>query len=54
VKAAANEAARLGYGTPRNYDEILQEQHDELVAQSKDEEPQQVNPNPVNASRNNA
>ena len=34
TKAAANEAAKLGYGTPRNYDEILQEQHDELVAQA--------------------
>lgn len=34
VKAAANEAAKLGYGTPRNYSEILQEQHDELVAES--------------------
>lgn len=35
TKAAANEAAKLGYGTPRNYDEILQEQHDELVAQAQ-------------------
>lgn len=50
IKAAANEAARLGYGTPLNYDDILQEQHDELVAQQQ----VQTTPvnNPVNASRN--
>lgn len=35
VKAAANEAARLGYGTPRNYEEIQQEEHDALVAEQK-------------------
>ena len=35
VKAAANEAARLGYGTPRNYEEIQQEEHDALIAEQK-------------------
>lgn len=54
TKAAANEAAKLGYGTPRNYEEILQEQHDELVAQTQAQAQQQqaAQNNPVNQSRN--
>lgn len=53
VKAAANEAAKLGYGTPRNYDEILQEAHDELMAQqdAQQQAAQQTRRNPVAASR---
>lgn len=52
TKAAANEAAKLGYGTPRNYEEILQEQHDELVAESKAQSTlQKQTHNPVNDSR---
>jgi len=53
TKAAANEAAKLGYGTPRNYEEILQEQHDELVAESKAQQQtlQKQTHNPVNDSR---
>ena len=31
IKAAANEAAKLGYGTPRNYEDLLQEEHDRLM-----------------------
>lgn len=58
TKAAANEAAKLGYGTPRNYEDILQEQHDELVAEQKASEQQQVTTggarkNPVADSRAN-
>lgn len=52
VKEAANEAAKLGYGTPRNYDEILQEQHDELVAEASAQQ-QTRKQNPVAASRTN-
>lgn len=52
TKAAANEAARLGYGTPRNYDELLQEAHDELVANSEEANRlQNQKHNPVNDSR---
>jgi len=55
VKAAANEAAKLGYGTPRNYDEILQEQHDELIAEEEARQTEQAvqtaRQNPVAQSR---
>ena len=53
VKAAANEAAKLGYGTPRNYEELMQEEHDRLLL---DQEVQAQEPaaqiESVNASRN--
>lgn len=48
IKAAANEASRLGYGTPRNYEDILQEAHDELVA----EQQAQINTTATTARRN--
>ena len=34
-KAVCNEAFKLGYGTPRNYEDLLQEQHDELLGEQK-------------------
>lgn len=60
TKAAANEAAKLGYGTPRNYEDILQEEHDRLVMEQQSQPSegseangqQQTSNNPVNASRN--
>ena len=53
-KAAANEAAQLGYGTARNYEEIQQEEHDALVADSlaAAEAAKKASVNPVNNSRN--
>ena len=53
-KAAANEAAKLGYGTPRNYEDILQEEHDRLVLEQGAEGPAPAaNPGvSVNESRN--
>ena len=36
VKAAANEAAKLGYGTARNYEEIVQEEHNKLVMEQRE------------------
>lgn len=55
TKAAANEAAKLGYGTPRNYEEIMQEAHDELVAEqnTNQQSPKNQRNNPVAESRNN-
>lgn len=56
VKAAANEAAKLGYGTPRNYEEIKQEEHDALMLESQTQTQtktaQQTATNPITASRN--
>lgn len=53
-KAAANEAAKLGYGTARNYEELLQEEHDALVAESlaSTGTETKTTTNPVNESRN--
>lgn len=51
VKAAANEAARLGYGTPRNYEEIMQEEHDKLLMEQGVQAQESVMES-VNASRN--
>lgn len=54
VKAAANEAAKLGYGTPRNYEEIMQEEHDRLLLDQSVQQAQQPDEvvETVNASRN--
>ena len=51
-KAVCNEAFKLGYGTPRNYEDLLQEQHDELLGE-QDAQNQQAQQNIVAASRNN-
>ena len=51
TKAVANEAYKLGYGTPRNYEDWKQEEHDALVASTQQQQPQQQN-NPVASSRN--
>lgn len=48
VKAAANEAAKLGYGTARNYEDILQEEHDRLALVQSVQQPQVTT---VNQSR---
>ena len=48
-KAIANEAYKLGYGTPRNYDDLLQEEHDTLVAEQQEAA---SSANSVNESRN--
>ena len=48
VKAAANEAAKLGYGTARNYEDILQEEHDRLALEQSVQQPQVTT---VNQSR---
>lgn len=47
-KAVANESYKLGYGTPRNYEDLQQEEHDELLGQAG-QPTQKVNT--VNASR---
>lgn len=47
-KAVANEAYKLGYGTPRNYDDLLQEEHDALVGEQS---AQQQGQNTINDSR---
>ena len=52
-KALCNEAYKLGYGTPRNYEDMLQEDHDELVGEAQAATQQQQKQNPVNESRNN-
>lgn len=46
-KAVADEAYKLGYGTPRNYDDLLQEEHDALVG----EQQAAASANSVNESR---
>jgi len=51
TKAVANEAYKLGYGTPRNYEDWKQEEHDALVASTQQQQAQQQN-NPVASSRN--
>lgn len=33
-KAVANESYKLGYGTPRNYEDLLQEEHDALTGEA--------------------
>ena len=53
IKAAANEAARLGYGTPRNYEELLQEEHDKLMMDQQAQQTATTVVESVNASRNN-
>lgn len=50
-KAVANEAYKLGYGTPRNWEDVKQEEHDALVNEQKVQQAVQKN-NPVAASRN--
>lgn len=53
IKAAANEAAKLGYGTPRNYEELMQEEHDRLLLEQESQKAQQTTTvQSVNASRN--
>ena len=47
-KAVANEAYKLGYGTPRNYDDLLQEEHDALVGEQTS---QQQGQKTINDSR---
>ena len=34
-KAVANESYKLGYGTPRNWEDVRQEEHDALVAEAQ-------------------
>lgn len=45
-KAVANEAYKLGYGTPRNYEDLQQEEHDALLGEQAVQKT-----NSVNASR---
>ena len=49
-KAVANEAYKLGYGTPRNYEDARQEEHDALVSEQRAEQAAAKN-NTVAASR---
>ena len=53
-KAVCNEAYKMGYGTPRNYEDLQQEEHDALIAEQKAQTQQQkTQQNVVAASRNN-
>lgn len=49
-KAVANESYKLGYGTPRNYEDVRQEEHDALVSEQKAAQ-EAVKNNTVAASR---
>ena len=52
-KAVCNEAYKMGYGTPRNYEDLQQEEHDALIAEQKVQSQQQkAQQNVVAASRN--
>lgn len=51
-KAVCNEAYKLGYGTPRNYEDLQQEERDALIA-PQTQQPTQQKQNPVAESRNN-
>lgn len=46
-KAVCNEAYKMGYGTPRNYEDLQQQEHDELMGGTRQQN------NPVNAARMN-
>ena len=46
-KAVCNEAYKMGYGTPRNYEDLKQQEHDELMGEARQQN------NPVNAARTN-
>ena len=53
-KAVCNEAYKMGYGTPRNFEDLQQEEHDALVAEQQTQAQQQkAQQNTVAASRNN-
>ena len=51
-RAVANESYKLGYGTPRNYEDLLQEEHDALVGEQATAQTE-AKSNPVAESRNN-